>query len=92
MGYCAGGFALFAADAAFRMYKDSFHANIPFSKPCHVGKKKKLDVQVHLLSKRNYPIFPKHTDMIVLLKATMSVNPNRIAHYNSIDICAGKFN
>ena len=33
MGYGAGGFALLAADAAFRMYKDSFHANIPFSKP-----------------------------------------------------------
>ena len=59
MGYCAGRFALLAANAAFRMYKDSFHANIPFSKPCHMGKSKKLDVPVHLLSKRISPHFSK---------------------------------
>jgi hypothetical protein len=34
MGYSAGSFALFAADTTFRVHKDSFHANIPFSKPC----------------------------------------------------------
>jgi hypothetical protein len=34
MGYCTGGFALLAADTTFRVYKDSFHASIPFSKPC----------------------------------------------------------
>ena len=33
MGNCTSGFTLFAADAALGMYKDSFHAEIPFSKP-----------------------------------------------------------
>lgn len=33
MGYRASSFALLAANATFRVYKDSFHVNIPFSKP-----------------------------------------------------------
>jgi hypothetical protein len=33
MGYRAGRFALLAANATLRVYKDSFHVYFPFSKP-----------------------------------------------------------
>jgi hypothetical protein len=72
MGYCAGGFALLAADTTLRVYKDSFHASIPFSKPC---KKNGIsnDSSQNTSSLKTYPpiIQTKNRHAVFLLKAAM---------------------
>jgi hypothetical protein len=54
MGYCAGRFALFTANTTFRVYKDSFHAGIPFSKPCEKNGIS-IDVSQNTSSLKTYP-------------------------------------
>ncbi len=57
MGNGAGGLALLAANAAFRMYKDSFHPHIPFYKASERETKRNPVLPTHLLSGN---LFPHH--------------------------------
>jgi hypothetical protein len=62
MDYRAGGFTLLAAYATFRMYKDSFHPQIPFSKPSERRRNSRLCFRNTSSLETSFPPFPQQYD------------------------------